>query len=108
MYILSSEEQQKVIAQYQKDYGRLILEYNKCDKSIASILSLKDKAEALCEEIQYNAIFHKKFFSEENSNFAESMVDEIRKFIMQYLKNTESTDNTGFYLFQANLQNYAA
>lgn len=105
MSLLSQEDQQKVITQYQKDYGRLILEYNKCNSNINSLLSIKNKAESLCSEIQQSASFHKKFFSEENMNFAEIMVKEIEKFMNNYLDIT-APRNISLVRFNTNYDDY--
>jgi hypothetical protein len=108
MTLLSATDQQKIITQYQRDYGRLMLEYNKSDLSIQSIQNLRNKSAMLREEIKKSISTHRKFFNDENENYAENMIMEINKFIDNYLSNKESNNINLIFSYPTEIAGYAA
>ncbi len=103
MFILSIQDQQKVIAQYEKDYGHLVLAYNRYANDHNKVLAIHNAALALRDEIKHSSNFYRKFFNEENSNYTKILVEEIDRFIDKYLSNNDAYGQILFYTKMAKI-----
>ncbi len=93
--ILNEDSQQRILLTYQKDYGILVQAYNRlaAPKNSAALGILKMQAELLCKEILNDACPRKRFFNEENADFAHSVVSAIKNFISTCLSDNKNNNN---------------
>lgn len=91
MHLLSYDDQQEILCAYQRDFGKLIMEYNQSKREGAPALHLKRKADRLHRELSHSAHSHQPFFSEENREFIQTLLSEIRHFSSHHLSRGYST-----------------
>src|SRR4051812_31470961 len=105
MSVLSEKHQQEIPLAYQRDYGSLILAYNKLGdskpKNAMEIMYLK--AISLHSEIINDTGPRKDYFNNENSEFARGIASAIQQFITTCLGNSD-TSNVMMFAYNPNMK----